>query len=170
MIEMTEAALEQIAQMLEKEEKQDLALRISVKGIGAMGKPQVQMQFVSSQSEEEDDTVIEMGKFIVLVNTMSAPQLEGASVDFVDESFRKGFKIDFPSPTWDDPIASAVQKLFDEQINPGLASHGGWVELMDVKDGTAYISLGGGCVGCGMANETLKQGIEVLVLQEIPPP
>lgn len=168
MIEMTEAAVEQITQMLANEEKQDLALRISTKGIGAMGKPQVHMQFVPSDSNDVEDSVIEMGKFLIIVDSNSAPQLEGTSIDFIDDAYRKGFKIEFPSPTWDDPVASAVQKMFDEHINPSLASHGGWVQLLDVQDGTAYIALGGGCVGCGMANVTLKEGIEAMLMKEIP--
>jgi Fe/S biogenesis protein NfuA len=168
MIEMTEAATKQIAQMLEDEESKGLALRISAKGIGAMGHPQVHMQFVPADSTDAQDSTVEVGTFLVIIDADSAPQLEGASIDFVDEAFRKGFKIDFPSPTWDDPIASSVQKMFDEQINPGLASHGGWVQLLDVKEGTAYIALGGGCVGCGMANVTLKQGIEAMLVKEIP--
>ena len=41
-------------------------------------------------------------------------------------------------------------------------------EWDDVKDDVAYIELGGGCVGCGMVNVTLKQGIEVMIMQAVP--
>ena len=61
-----------------------------------------------------------------------------------------------------------VQDVLTEQINPGVAQHGGWVGLLDVKEETAYIELGGGCVGCGMVDVTLKQGVEVAIKASVP--
>jgi Fe/S biogenesis protein NfuA len=58
--------------------------------------------------------------------------------------------------------------LIDAQINPGVASHGGYVELLDVKDSRVFVRMGGGCQGCGMASVTLKQGVEVLIKQQFP--
>ncbi len=54
----------------------------------------------------------------------------------------------------------AIDDLLAREINPAVASHGGWVELIDVKKNNVYIRLGGGCQGCGAADVTLKQGIE----------
>jgi Fe/S biogenesis protein NfuA len=65
-------------------------------------------------------------------------------------------------------VKDAVQKILDEMINPAIAGHGGWVDLLDVKDNNVYLRLGGGCVGCGMVNVTLKQGIEATLREEIP--
>jgi Fe/S biogenesis protein NfuA len=42
------------------------------------------------------------------------------------------------------------------------------VTLLDVKDDTAYVSMGGGCQGCGMADVTLRQGIETTILESVP--
>lgn len=67
-----------------------------------------------------------------------------------------------------DEIKSKVQKILDEMINPAVAGHGGWVDLLDVKDNMVYLRLGGGCQGCGMVNVTLKQGIEATLREEIP--
>jgi Fe/S biogenesis protein NfuA len=61
-----------------------------------------------------------------------------------------------------------VQQLLDESINPAVAGHGGFVQLIDVKDNTVYIQMGGGCQGCGMADVTLKAGIERMIKEEIP--
>ena len=58
--------------------------------------------------------------------------------------------------------------MFDEEINPAIASHGGYVTLLEVKGGRALIQLGGGCQGCGMVDVTLKQGIEVRVKELVP--
>jgi Fe/S biogenesis protein NfuA len=61
-----------------------------------------------------------------------------------------------------------VQRVIENRINPQIASHGGFVTLLDVKDDTAYVSMGGGCQGCGMADVTLKQGIETMILESVP--
>ena len=73
-----------------------------------------------------------------------------------------------PKPGLDSPEGIAVQKVLDEQINPGVAGHGGHISLVDVADNTAYIRLEGGCQGCGMADVTLKQGVEVAIKDNVP--
>ena len=61
-----------------------------------------------------------------------------------------------------------VQYLVDTQINPGVAEHGGSVQVVDVRDGGVYLRLHGGCQGCGAADFTLKQGIETIVKRAVP--
>lgn len=68
----------------------------------------------------------------------------------------------------EDDIRSKVQELFEHEINPQIASHGGFVELADVEGSTVYVRLGGGCQGCSSANVTLKQGIAKAIRQMIP--
>lgn len=68
----------------------------------------------------------------------------------------------------EDEIRARVEQLLETQINPAVASHGGWVELLGVQANNVFLQLGGGCQGCGMADVTLKQGIETLLRQEIP--
>ena len=61
-----------------------------------------------------------------------------------------------------------VQDVIDTIINPGVAAHGGFVTLMGVDGDTAYIQMGGGCHGCGMADQTLKQGIAQTIQSQVP--
>ncbi len=68
----------------------------------------------------------------------------------------------------DNVIMVKLQNLFDVKVNPAIASHGGTAELVDVKDGSVYIRMGGGCQGCGMASMTLRQGIEKAIREEVP--
>ena len=69
-------------------------------------------------------------------------------------------------PTFFDSLPSegdlkwAIGDLLEREINPAVAQHGGFVELIDVKRNNVYLRLGGGCQGCGAADVTLKQGIE----------
>jgi Fe-S cluster biogenesis protein NfuA len=65
-------------------------------------------------------------------------------------------------------LRERVQRVIDDMINPGVAAHGGYVELLDFKDYTAYVRMGGGCQGCGAADVTLKQGISRLIQEEVP--
>ncbi len=68
----------------------------------------------------------------------------------------------------DDALYERVFQLFDTQVNPMVARHGGKVELIDVQDGVVMLRMGGGCQGCGMADVTLRQGIEAMLRQHVP--
>jgi Fe/S biogenesis protein NfuA len=65
-------------------------------------------------------------------------------------------------------LTAKVQELLESTINPAVAGHGGFVQLIDVKDNRVYLQMGGGCQGCGAADITLKSGIERLIKEEIP--
>ena len=64
-------------------------------------------------------------------------------------------------------LKEKVRALLDNSINPAVAGHGGYIELIDVKDDTVYIQMSGGCQGCGAADVTLKAGIEWMIKEEI---
>ncbi|MGH7699200.1 MAG: NifU family protein [Gemmatimonadales bacterium] len=68
----------------------------------------------------------------------------------------------------DDQLYDRVATLFDQEVNPMVARHGGRVELIDVQDATVMVRMAGGCQGCGMADVTLRQGIEGLLARFIP--
>ena len=57
----------------------------------------------------------------------------------------------------------------EQEINPQLAQHKGHVSLQEVTaDGVVVLRFGGGCHGCGMADVTLKQGIEKTLMEKVP--
>jgi Fe-S cluster biogenesis protein NfuA len=68
----------------------------------------------------------------------------------------------------EDVLRQKVQKFLDEQVNPAIASHGGTISLIDVQGTNLYIQMGGGCQGCGMANVTLREGVETSLRQSFP--
>ncbi|EKD41983.1 MAG: hypothetical protein ACD_73C00409G0003 [uncultured bacterium] len=70
-------------------------------------------------------------------------------------------------PTESD-IRIRVTEIINEKVNPGVASHGGVVELVDVKFNDIYLKMGGGCQGCSSAAATVKQGIEQILRKELP--
>ena len=61
-----------------------------------------------------------------------------------------------------------IQNILNSEINPMVASHGGFIEVLDFKENTAFIHMGGGCQGCGMASVTLKQGVERALREQVP--
>ncbi|MFM2093213.1 MAG: hypothetical protein RIS70_337 [Planctomycetota bacterium] len=67
-----------------------------------------------------------------------------------------------------DDIRARVEEVLQTQVNPYVASHGGVIRLIDVRDNTVYLQMGGGCQGCGMATATLKQGVEVAIRAAVP--
>ena len=73
-----------------------------------------------------------------------------------------------PGAGLDTDAARRVVAVLDREVNPSIASHGGHAELAAIDGSTAYLRLGGGCVGCGMATVTLSQGIEVAIKEAVP--
>ena len=72
------------------------------------------------------------------------------------------------APADDDAIFQLVSDVFQREINPAVARHGGQVELIDVQDRTIVVRMKGGCQGCGMATVTLRQGIEASLKRLVP--
>lgn len=173
MITITDLAKENVVAAMAAEKRQGDALRISVMGGGT---PRVQygLAFEPLEKRAPSDVLLDAGPFKVLVDNQSALYLKGAIVDFIQDLQGGGFKITnpeapvAPAPNLDHPLAQQVQKLIDEKINPGVAGHGGVITLVDVKEDSVYVRLGGGCHGCASSTATLKQGIETMIKAEIP--
>jgi len=167
MLTLTEAAQQKVKSVMESQGRPDDGLRLSIIG-RRMSSFQYSLGLVEPGQASADDVVVDVGAFKVFVDPNSAPNLEGVTIDYVEDIQGSGFKIDNPNPLWTDPQHLAVQELFDARINPNLASHGGHVELLDIQDDTVFVRLGGGCQGCGMVDVTLRHGIEALIKEEFP--
>ena len=71
-------------------------------------------------------------------------------------------------PAGGEELFERVQTVLTNEINPSIANHGGVVTLQRVEEGKAFVQMGGGCQGCGMADVTLKHGIESYLRQKVP--
>jgi Fe/S biogenesis protein NfuA len=163
MLSFTDTAKERVLHFLQAQKEQGVtALRV------AGNRAEQKLWLVKPEDRRSDDSVFDGGGFDVYVDPLSVTSLEGAKVDFVEGVMQSGFRVFYPSPSWDDPLAQRVQEVLDRQINPGVAGHGGTVALDRVEDGVAYISLGGGCQGCGAADVTLRHGIERMICEQVP--
>src|SRR4051794_3718528 len=129
-----------------------------------------------------DDSLQYSDDLGIVVPEADVDKLQGATVDWSDDLMSGGLlvvnpnKPDPASPAigtrapadLSGPVPQRVMQVIAEQINPAIAAHGGSAELVAVEDEVAYVRLGGGCVGCGMASVTLGQGIEVAIIQAVP--
>lgn len=68
----------------------------------------------------------------------------------------------------DEAIRIRVQEILDNEVNPSVAAHGGYISLLDVQGTRVFLHMGGGCQGCGMASATLKHGVETALKSQIP--
>ena len=100
-------------------------------------------------------------------DTVLSPAREAIEAHFADLDARQS--TDRPEMSaGDKQLALDVQQLLNTEINPMVATHGGFIEVLAVEAETVYVHMGGGCQGCGMATATLKQGVETVVFQAFP--
>ena len=112
MIQITDIAKQRITEFMHTENRPGLALRFGILGRGPGGF-QYRLAFVDASDRAPSDTVFEAGPFDVLIDSESAPYLEGVTIDFMDGPRESGFKIDNPNPLWSEPLARAVQKVLE---------------------------------------------------------
>jgi len=169
MLRFTDAASEKLREVIAGAGEGTAGLRIRALRLGRYTY-RYQLHLVREEEVDENDTVVEGEGFRAFVDPQTREWMEGSTIDYVTVGGQSGFQIENPAanPQWDDSLSQKVQKELDHRVLPAIAQHGGWVELDRVEGDTAYVVLGGGCVGCASANETLKMGIEAILVKEIP--
>src|SRR5690606_28426240 len=151
MLAFTDAAREMVRSFGEYVD--NAALRVAITG-GSPFAPRYELTIIEESEREAEDIVFDGGGFLVVVDPVSAERLEGATVDYIQAPGGGGFEIRNPNvatpeeikPTG--PLAERVKKVIDERINPGVATHGGEINLVAVEDNIVYITMHGGCQGC----------------------
>ena len=69
----------------------------------------------------------------------------------------------------DDALSAEVEAMITGEVNPALASHGGFVTFVGHDtEGTAYLTMGGGCHGCSMSKMTMLDGVQTMIVEKIP--
>lgn len=172
MITFTDTARQHVASYLEQE-ADELSVRVAVLDSSPLA-PRYDLSLIAADEREGDDRVFDAGGFEVVVPIDSAELLDGATVDWVESMSGSGFKVENPNlrpigagaPAGD--LAEQVRQVIDMQINPSIASHGGSVSLVDIRDTVVYLEMSGGCQGCGMAAATLSQGIRRILMEALP--
>ncbi len=174
-IEVTETAESYLADLLDKQDVEGIAVRMFVTQPGT---PYAETCLAYCKPEEviEDDVVYNMSKLRFYFEKNSLPYLEEAIVNYAED--RMGGQLTIKAPnakvpkiSADSPLEEQVNYILYTQINPGLASHGGEVSLVDLveeeKGFVAVLKFGGGCQGCSAVDMTLKDGVEKTLLAEV---
>jgi Fe/S biogenesis protein NfuA len=177
-ITVTDAAREKVVWFRSRDpEPERLALFLEVTGVSG-GKFTYNMTLDELAKAGAEHVVQHHDDVSVVIPTASVEALRGATLDRRGDLETGGIVVDnpnSPSPAvgasapgeLHGPVAERVQQVLAQHINPQIASHGGRAELVSVDGPTAYLRLGGGCQGCGMASVTLRQGIEVALKQAV---
>jgi len=170
MIKITDIAQQKIREAIKNNTDSVIGIRMLAQALSPF-QVQYGLAFVTEKGASPKDIVINFEGFNIYIEEDLKAHLEGVTLDFQDGLHGSGFKfLDTPRvpKEYKGTIAEKVVKVIDEEINPSIAGHGGFVSLVDIKGTEVIIRMGGGCQGCGMANVTLKEGIEVALKQAIP--
>jgi len=172
-ITITQAAEDYLAELLSKQDTPGIGIRVF---ITQPGTPYAEtcIAYCKPGEQKPEDTAVGLASFTAWIDGVSEPFLEDAVVDYATD--RMGGQLTIKAPNAkvpmvneDSPLNERINYYLQTEINPGLASHGGQVTLVDVVDeGIAVLQFGGGCQGCGQADYTLKEGIEKTLLERIP--
>ena len=178
---VTTEALDTILGLRAAEEDGDtLALRVEI--TGSRGADYTyDLAFEALGEAEEGDAVYQQGDLSVWIPAESVEHLMGATLDLPGVPGQGGLVL--RNPNRPDPVGSPfvggdieltgdtaekIRQLLDEQVNPALASHGGFATLIGVEGEKAIVEMGGGCQGCAVSAMTLRDGIERAIKQHVP--
>ncbi len=177
MLTITPKALEKMLTVLKDPARKSYGLRLSAKPMGA-ALPQYGLSLVEKETPGLNDQVLTVEGVKIYFDRLSLPYVTGATIDYTTGGNGEGFMIktpyqpakppEAPAELPTGPDAEAIHKLIEEEINPGISSHGGSIALVALKDDIVYIKMSGGCHGCGSATATLKQGIVTTIKRALP--
>jgi Fe/S biogenesis protein NfuA len=172
-ITITDGAQEYLSSLLEKQDVEGIAVRIFIQQPGT---PYAETCLAYCRPDEvnETDEILNLPKLKVYIEKMSVNFLDEAFVDYATEKMGGQLTIKAPNAKMpkvnaDSPLNERINYLLYTEINPGLASHGGEVSLVEITaEMVAILKFGGGCQGCSAVEMTLKDGVETTLLAKIP--
>ena len=173
MIEISASAQDYLKELLAKQDDAGVGIRVFV---AQPGTPQAEtcIAYCRPGEEQEGDLAVQYDGFTAWFEGRSEPYLIDAKVDYAAD--RMGGQLTIKAPNArlpqvgpDAPLEDRINYVLYNEINPGLAAHGGVVSLVEVvEESVAVLEFGGGCQGCSAVDITLKNGVEGTLLQQIP--
>lgn len=171
-VDISESAQNYLIELLGKQEG-ECGIRIFVTNPGTT-QAETCIAYCRPNEVQEGDVAVRYDGFEAWFEGRSLPYLQDAVVDFQQD--RMGGQLTIKAPNSrvpninpDSPIEDRINYVLYNEINPGLAAHGGQVSLMDVvEDNIAVLQFGGGCQGCAAVDITLKQGVERSLMEQVP--
>jgi Fe/S biogenesis protein NfuA len=172
-VDITESAQAYLKELLDKQDCEGIAIRMFVANPGTP-KAETCIAYARPGEEKPGDILMQFSGFQAYFEERSVPFLDEAKVDY--SSDRMGGQLTIRAPNSkmpkisdDSPLEDKISYVLYNEINPGLASHGGNVSLVEVtSDNYAILQFGGGCQGCSAVDVTLKQGVETTLKERLP--
>jgi Fe/S biogenesis protein NfuA len=173
-ISVTSAAHAQIIQMRDDEpEKERLGLRLEV--ISEPGQEfRYDLSFEVTTKAALTDQVRTHDGLKVIIPANDIEQLSGATLDFTESQglvIRNPNKPLAPSIVGlvrNDALSAEIEAIINDEVNPALAAHGGFVTYVGHDElGTAFLTMGGGCHGCSMSRMTMLDGVQTMIVDQI---
>lgn len=169
---ITPSAQEYLGDLLSNQEEDTTGIKIFV---SEPGTPRAETCIAYAKQDEDfsEFRFIEEFDFSLYLEEKSIDFLKDAEVDYSPDKFGGTLTIKAPNAklpqiSKDASIEDKINYVLYSEINPGLASHGGEVSLIEVlNEETAILQFGGGCQGCGMVDLTLKDGVEKTLLEQV---
>jgi len=173
MIEISASAQTYLQELLSKQDGDDIGIRVFV---AQPGTPQAEtcIAYCRPGEEQEGDTPVAYEGFTAWFEERSVPYLDEAVVDYQEDQMGGQLTIKAPNARTpkvgaDAPLEDRVNYVLYNEINPGLAAHGGMVTLVEIADESiAVLQFGGGCQGCAAVDITLKNSVETSLLEQVP--
>ena len=174
MIQISDTAQSHFRKLIEREAVPGMGVRLSAVDPGTP-RADARLEFAEPADLQGDEWAVDCEGFTLYVASASVAWLDGAEIDYVTQSAGtqqltiKAPKIKGEAPGEAASLVERVHWVVQNEVNPQLASHGGHVSVQEVSaDGVVLLRFGGGCHGCGMADVTLKQGIEKTLMARVP--
>ena len=166
-ITVTQGAQEYLNNLLED----NTNIKLTIDNVGSP-RAETVLQY-SKEGEEEDFASLDLQGFKLFYNELHEKYLKDTTIDYDTERFGGQLTIKAPNtktPIIDEnsTIEERINAVIINEVNPGLAAHGGMVDLVEFREGKAILKFGGGCQGCGMVDLTLADGVEKLLKERIP--
>ena len=172
-IKITKSAEEYLVELLKKQGKNTLGIKVFVTEAGSP-RAETCIAYFKDDEDLKEFSVRKDLAFDLYIDKKSSSHIDNAVVDYSPDKFGgtltiKAPNAKVPSMEKDATLEEKINFVLYSEINPNLASHGGEVALVEIlnKD-TAVLQFGGGCQGCGMVDVTLKNGVEKTLVEEIP--
>ncbi len=173
MINISESAQSHFLRLIEREALPGLGVRLSALHPGTP-RADVRLEFTEPGDLQGDEWAVDCEGFTLWLDASSVQYLDGAEIDYTQQQTGGQLQIRAPKIKGQAPgeAASLVERVrwvVEHEINPQLAQHKGHVSVQEITaDGVVILNFGGGCHGCGMADVTLKQGIEKTLMEKVP--
>jgi Fe/S biogenesis protein NfuA len=172
-VNITESGQVYLKELLSKQDVEGIGIRMFVSNPGT-SQAETCIAYSRPGEEQEGDEIVEYDAFTAYFEGRSIPFLKDAKVDYASDKMGGQLTIRAPNSKMpqvndDSPVEDRINYVLYNEINPGLAAHGGQVELETLtEEGFAILKFGGGCQGCSAVDLTLKEGVEKTLMEKVP--